>query len=120
MAPGLDSSAIASVKNRRSLVAFLSLAGVLLTVSAYSWLSYMAQGLAYGDAFGAPGNEKYLAVIGSRATRFLVIALCSEEVAVAMIVWRLSADVKPIWRRLCFSLVLAAIADGCTFAVMGP
>ena len=117
--PEPDSNSIAAVRSRRSKFAFFGFAGLLLIVAAFSWLSYLVQGLTYGDAFGVPGNEKYLAVIGSRAIRSLVIALCSEAIGIGILSWHFSDDAKPVWRRLGLCLVLAAIADGFTFAVMG-
>ena len=53
------------MKSRRTiLVAF---AAVSLIAAAWAWVSYVGQGIAYGDVFGVKGRETDLAVLGRGA-----------------------------------------------------
>jgi hypothetical protein len=38
--------------------------------------------------------------------------------AIMGIAWFFSAEVKPLWQRLCFSLILASVADIFTFTLI--
>ena len=60
-------------------------------VSAYSWLSDMGQGIAYGSIVGLPGREDDLAKFGSRALTALTIAGFSEALAIGAVAWVFSA-----------------------------
>jgi len=90
----------------------------LLVIAAYSWLCYVAQGIAYGDLFGIRGRENDLAAMASRGTRCVQIALLSEALAITGIAWFFSAEVRPFWQRLCFCMILAAVADVFTFTLI--
>jgi len=106
------------VKSRGSRFGLLGLALLLLLLAAYSWLCFVAQGIAYGDLFGIRGRENDLAAMASRGTRCMQIALGSEALAIMGIAWFFSAEVKPLWQRLCFSLIIASVADVFTFALI--
>ena len=95
----------------------LSVGGLLFLVAAYSWLSYIAQGVSYGAIVGLPGREHDLVVFGSRAMRALKIAVGSEALAIATISWGFTAR-KPVWARLCIAAGLAIVANICTFAAV--
>jgi len=105
-------------RNRASRFAVVLLSTVFLIAAGYSWLAYVGQGIAYGDLFGVTGREADLAVMARRARDFLAAALSFEALAVAIIAWLLSDEVKPVWQRLCFSVVLASVADFFTYAVV--
>jgi hypothetical protein len=76
--------------------------------------------MAYGDLFGIRGRESDLAIMASRAWASLGLALFFEGLAITMIAWSFSDDVRPIWQRLCFSVVLAFALDFFTYAVIRP
>jgi hypothetical protein len=95
----------------------LSVAGLLLAVAAYSWWSYIAQGISYGAIVGLPGREHDLVLFGSRAMKALRIAVSSEALAIATISWGFTAR-KPVWARLCIAAGLAIAANICTFAAV--
>jgi hypothetical protein len=78
----------------------------------------MGQGIAYGGLVGLPGREQDLATFGSRAIKFLEIAVCSEALAVATVSWVFAAACKPAWLRLCLALGVAIAANVCTYAVV--
>ncbi|MGO8794210.1 MAG: hypothetical protein ACLQLC_05255 [Candidatus Sulfotelmatobacter sp.] len=105
------------MKGRGSQFALVGLAGLLLVFAAYFWLSYMAQGIAYGDIVGLPGRERELATLGSRAMRALRIAVVSEALAVATISW-VFTDRKAVWVRLVAAVGLAAAANILTLAAV--
>ena len=98
--------------------ALRGLPAVFLLAAIYFWFSYVAQGIAYGDLFGVAGREGDLRVMAKNAREFLGIALFFEALAVAMIAWFLSDDVKPVWQRSCFSVGLALVLDFFTYAVV--
>jgi hypothetical protein len=106
------------LKTRGSQFALLGLAAFLLAVAAYSWLGYIAQGIAYGSIVGLRGREQDLAAFGSRAIRFLGLALCSEALAVGAITWVFADDGRPAWLRLSIALGLAIVANVGTYAVV--
>jgi hypothetical protein len=106
------------MKSRGSQFALLGLAALLLLAAAYSWLCYVAQGVAYGSIVGLRGRERDLATFGSRAIRFLGIALCSEGLAVSAISWVLADDGRPPWLRIGIALGVATIADAGTYVVV--
>jgi hypothetical protein len=96
----------------------LSFQGGLLIVSALAWLSYVGNGIAYGDLLGVQGREKDLAEIGKHAMRGLLIAGCAEASAIAMVWWRLSdPDASPT-RRVVFGLMLAFLVAVGTYLVV--
>jgi hypothetical protein len=106
------------MKSRGSQLALLGLAALLLAVAAYSWLCYVAQGISYGSIVGLRGRKQDLATFGSRAIRFLELALCSEALAVGAISWVFADDGRPAWLRLSIALGLAIVADVGTYAVV--
>ena len=106
------------MKSRGSQFALLGLAVLLLLVAAYSWFCYVAQGIAYGDLFGIRGREQDLAAMGSRAIRFLGLALCSEALAVGAISWVFADDGRPTWLRLTIALGTATVVNVGTYAVV--
>jgi hypothetical protein len=109
---------VAPVKSRGSQFALLGLSALLLIVATYSWLSYVGQGIAYGSIVGLRGREQDLAAFGSRAIRFLGLALCSESLAIGLISWVFADDGRPLRLRLSIALGLAAIANIGTYAVV--
>jgi hypothetical protein len=94
------------------------LAALLLVFAAYSWFCYVAQGIAYGAVVGLRGREQDLAAMGSRAIRFLGLALCSEALAIGAISWVFADDGRPTWLRLSISLGLATVANVGTYVVV--
>src|SRR5271157_5855409 len=106
------------MKRRGSQIALLGLAGLLAIVSADSWVRYMGNGIAYGGLVGLPGHEQALAAYGSRAIRFLEIAVCSEALAIVAVSWVITSTRGSVWRRLCIALVWATAANVCTYAVV--
>jgi hypothetical protein len=94
------------------------MAAILLYASADSWIRYVGNGIAYGSLVGLRGREQDLAVFGSRAIRFLKIALCAEALAVGALSWVFADDGRPAWLRLSIALGLATIADIGTYAVV--
>jgi len=107
-----------SVPSRGLRFALLGSAGLFLVIAAYSWLCYVAQGVAYGDLCGIRGRENDLATMASRGTRCVQIALLSEGLAIIGIAWFFSTEVRPFWQRLCFCMILAAVADVFTFTLI--
>jgi len=105
-------------RNRTSRFAVVLLSTVFLVAAGYSWFAYVGQGIAYGDLFGVPGREADLAVMARRAREFLAAAILFEAMTVAMIAWFLSENVKPVWQRLCLSVILACVVDFFTYAVV--
>ena len=98
--------------------ALLGSAGILAIVSASAWAGYMGNGIAYGSLVGLHGREQDLALFGSRAIRFLEIALCSEALAVMAVAWVCASASRPVWLRLCIALGLAAGANAFTYAAV--
>jgi hypothetical protein len=95
----------------------MGLAGLLVIVAAYFWLTYVAQGIVYGSIVGLPGREQDLAAFGSRAMRALKIAVCFEALAIATVSWVFTAR-KPAWLRLCIALGLATVANILTYGAV--
>ena len=87
-------------------------------VSVGSWAGYMGNGIAYGSLVGLRGREQDLAFLGSRAIRYLEIALCSEGLAVMAVAWVCAGASRPVWLRLCIALGLAAGANAFTYAAL--
>ncbi|HKN70011.1 MAG TPA: hypothetical protein VJX30_03205, partial [Terriglobales bacterium] len=108
----------AFVRSRGSQFALLGLAALLLVLAAYSWFCYVAQGIAYGAIVGLRGRELDLAAMGSRAIRFLGLALCSEALAIGAIWWVFADDGRPTWLRLSIALGLATVANVGTYVVV--
>lgn len=111
-------SRIAFVKRNLPQLALLGMAGLLLCVSADSWVRYIGNGIAYGGLVGLSGYEQELARYGSKAIKFLKIALCSEALAIAVVSWAFIAVRRPRGIRLGIALALAVVGDACTYSVV--
>ena len=103
---------------RGSRAALWTVSGLLALIAGYAWLSYVGNGMAYGDVFGLPGREKDIAIFGAKAMHSLIVALAAEGFAVGAITWDFSGIDNPAWRRLAIALVVAAIATALTFALV--
>ena len=106
------------MKSRGSQIALLALAALLLLVAGYSWLCYVAQGVAYGSIVGLRGREQDLARFGSRAIMFLELAVCTEALAVGAISWVFADGGRPVWLRLSIALGMATVANVGTYVVV--
>lgn len=62
-----------TVKGKK--VVFLVFSVILFIAAALAWVSYLGQGIAYGDLVGVTGREKDLTAIGRNAMAALSIAL---------------------------------------------
>ena len=83
--------------------------------AAFAWLSYIGQGIAYGDLVGVKGHEKDLVSIGGGAMKALWTAASCEGLAVGLIVWVASDPDSSIWIRLAGGLGLAFFIDIFTY-----
>lgn len=104
------------MKGRRIILVVFS--AMLLIVAALAWVSYVGQGIAYGDLFGVSGREADLAELGRRALRSLWIAASLEALAVGLITWVVSDPDRSVWGRLVISSGVALFVDVCTYAVV--
>jgi len=95
-----------------------TLAALFLLGAVCFWFCYLAQGIAYGDLFGIAGREADLAAMANHARGCLGLALLLEALAVAMIVWFVSRDVRPLWQRVCFCIVFSSVLDFVTYAIV--
>ena len=91
---------------------------LLLIASALAWLSYVGQGIAYGNLFGIRGREADLAALGRGAMRSLGVAVSSEALAVGLLTWVASDPDRSLWGRLVISSGMALLVDVCTYAVV--
>jgi len=90
----------------------------LFVAAALAWLSYVGQGIAYGDLVGVSGREKDIIAIGNGAMRALWTAASCEALAVGLITWVVSDPDSSVWLRLIISFGVASFADVCTYALV--
>ena len=109
---------IRAMSIRGSRAALWVASGLLLVISGCRWLSYIGNGMAYGDILGLPGYEKGLALFGAKAMHALIAALLTEAMAVAAITWDVTDIEKPTWRRIATALVVAPMVTAFTFAIV--
>jgi uncharacterized membrane protein len=116
-----DGYAIISLRSddmRGKKVILYIFSAVLFIVAAFAWLSYVGQGIAYGDLVGVKGREKDIASIGSGAMKALWTAASCEGLAVGLIVWAASDPDNSIWIRLASGFGLAIFIDICTYVLI--
>jgi hypothetical protein len=99
-------------------ILWLCFSALLIAVAAIGWLSFMAQGIAYGSLVGVPGRGRDLAELGRGAERALGLAATCEAVAIGIGSWIVIPIRNPKWARLSIAIVLAAIVDLFTLAVI--
>jgi hypothetical protein len=87
-----------------------------MAVAAIGWLSFVAQGIAYGSLVGVRGSD--LAKLGRGAERALTLAATCEAVAIGIGSWILIPIRNPKWARIPIAIVLAAVADLFTLAAI--
>jgi len=104
------------MRSKRVILVVFSV--LLLIVSALAWLSYIGQGIAYGDLFGMRGREADLATLGWGAMRSLGIAASCEALAVGLVTWVASDPDRSLWGRLLISSGMALLIDVYTYAVV--
>jgi len=104
------------MRSKRIILVVFSV--LLFIVAALAWLSYVGQGIAYGDLFGIRGREADLAALGRGAMRSLWIAASCESLAVGLITWVVSDPDSSVWGRLVTSSGVALFVDICTYAVV--
>jgi len=81
----------------------------------------MANGIAYGDALGAPNqNAMVVASMKLRAIRFLFLALGAEAIAIGAITWTLIDRMASRTLKLLIALGIATLLGGLTFALVRP
>jgi hypothetical protein len=97
-------------------IAVFVFSATLFIVSALAWLSYVGQGIAYGDLVGVAGREKDIAALGSSVMRAFWTAASCEALAIGLLSWFLTDPSAPGSVRLVKSLVVAAFADVLTYA----
>ena len=91
---------------------------MLLIFAALAWLSYVGQGIAYGDLFGVKGREADIAELGRGAMRSLWVAVSCEALAVGLIMWVVSDPDRPLVGRLVITSGVAVFVDICTYVVV--
>ena len=99
-------------------VIFIVCCAALSVVAAGSWLSYLGQGLAYGDLYGVKGAEANLAQLGRNAMHSLWIAASCEALLIGSVTWFMLDQDRSVWKRLIASVGLALLADVCTYAII--
>jgi hypothetical protein len=87
-----------------------------MAVAAIGWLSFMAQGIAYGSLVGVPGSD--LAKLGRGAERALALAATCEGIAIGIGSWILLPIRSPKLARISIAIVRAAVADWFTLAAI--
>jgi hypothetical protein len=89
----------------------------LLAIAIFAWFGYLANGIAYGDAFGIRGEEAALSLLRARAVRFLALALIAEGFGTVIIVWHVLSDHDRSTRILA-ALAIPVLALVWTFVIV--
>jgi hypothetical protein len=102
---------------RKSIFVFW-ISVLLIAIAVFCWLGYVGNAMAYGDVLGLPGRDSDLATYHSRAIGFLLIALCGQGSAVAVVTWMVGLRERPTWVRFCLAVGVAAFSDSCVLLIM--
>jgi hypothetical protein len=109
--PNMDDTTIGATANHRGWLRVAGAAG-LSTASAFAYLGYVGQGIAFGAVLGLPGHEQDAAIFQHRAMYWFIASLFCQAGSIAVITRLLpfASDASALVRLLLRLFVAAVLS----------